>query len=537
MKNTKMFKVIALVGLMILGYSFTTVQDVHLSEKEKSQVLKENKQLIYTLFDSISYKSLDLIMRDRAFKNNSEAIPDLRDVTLDSIHLQFNSFDQSDKNIDSLQNYTKRFIKLRNQYSVSVFYSNEQFGDSLNTILKTNLISKSVIKHKGNEVPYIELINKIQRYIEFTKDSFKIIENRSEQLQNKNNKSANLLDTVLEEENREKSTSNFESVIKKYNWMLLIILIISLVLNGLLAFLFFRVKRKSNKNKDLAHIDDAPNTSEMNQKLIDIQKIETIINRRCQNYISRLNHQYNKDCVSSLSNTWKFLKKELLQEIRSNQFSDTDKLQKFLDHELENRVINLEEKLRTCNDKDNAERKIKQEIVAQNFILEYVSYNAVSPEKISNIVDHSVRNLIQELPDTITNHDLSNKIEDVKKHILNSINKTIRENLILYFPFTDDKGQLSDDKKSKIKKRDSALQLIMDPNDSSKATFRLLYDYSDMMQAGIQSYDIFLLPICNLTSENFNRTGSEIKQIGEDGQMQLVANQWEVVKKIMIKII
>jgi hypothetical protein len=58
-----------------------------------------------------------------------------------------------------------------------------------------------------------------------------------------------------------------------------------------------------------------------------------------------------------------------------------------------------------------------------------------------------------------------------------------------------------------------------------------------MMQAGIMSYDSFLIPICELTSDNFNSTGTTIEQIGLDGTMELENGIWKVKNKLPIKVI
>jgi hypothetical protein len=58
-----------------------------------------------------------------------------------------------------------------------------------------------------------------------------------------------------------------------------------------------------------------------------------------------------------------------------------------------------------------------------------------------------------------------------------------------------------------------------------------------MMQAGIMSYDSFIVPICELKSEDFNSTGTKIEQTGDDGSMELEDGYWKVKNKLPIKVI
>ncbi len=82
------------------------------------------------------------------------------------------------------------------------------------------------------------------------------------------------------------------------------------------------------------------------------------------------------------------------------------------------------------------------------------------------------------------------------------------------------------------------MQLSLSPDDITKATFHLLLDQEQMMQAGIMSYDSLLLPICELKPENFNSTGTRIEEIGtQGGTMILEDGKWRVKDKLPIKIV
>ncbi|WP_298547141.1 hypothetical protein [uncultured Aquimarina sp.] len=502
-----------------------------IGQTNSNEVIDENKQLIEKLFDSIAYKSLHLVMKDRAFENNQNAIPNLRNVKLDSMLSIFNAFDRTDRNIDSLYSYTERFIKLRKQYIESDFLSKKEFTDSLEAILSTSLISKSIIKNKGNEQPYKKLISKIKEQITLAINNFKITKIDDEKIENEDEQVQNISTIIPDEKEKPTSKQGFETIIKDYSTILLIILIISLVLNIFLGILFFKIKKRlAATNTNFLDI------SETTTDNLSAEEIEEITKEASASWIAEFTAAYPSDCIATIKDTLEKSKSELIENIQSNRFSSKRELQKSIDQKLKNSTISLEASLKQCNDRKQATTKIEQELQSHSFISTQVS-ETISSEEIHTLIERSKRNLIHELPPTINNDQLSRHITEIKMNINLEIEKRVRENLTVYFPFTNGEGAVAADKKSKIKERDSALQFIINPNDTSRATFSLLYDYPDMMQAGIQSYDIFLLPICNLTSENFNRNGTTIEQIGGDGEMTLEGNQWKVVNKVTIKII
>ncbi len=142
-----------------------------------------------------------------------------------------------------------------------------------------------------------------------------------------------------------------------------------------------------------------------------------------------------------------------------------------------------------------------------------------------------------ELPNAIDKSKLSIRTDSLKNDIDMVLQKMVQDNLVYYFACADMNGRLNDTKKTKSIERDSAIKLSINPEDITKATFRLLLEKDDMMQAGIMSYDSFLIPICELTSDNFNSTGTTIEQIGADGTMELENSIWKVKNKLPIKVI
>ena len=144
---------------------------------------------------------------------------------------------------------------------------------------------------------------------------------------------------------------------------------------------------------------------------------------------------------------------------------------------------------------------------------------------------------ITSLKQTNNLKELTLIIDQVKEKINTLLKQLELQNSVFYFPFADAKGELDHLKKCKEKQRDSAIILTLDPANLTRASYKLLYNKIDMMQAAIMSYDSLLIPICELKSENFNSAGTQIIQIGPDGVMNLENNQWIVSQKLSIKVI
>ncbi|MHA7056776.1 hypothetical protein ACWGOQ_0006120 [Aquimarina sp. M1] len=514
MKKNIQIKQFSLLILLLLN-CYTLI-----GQSTTNEVTEVNKELIEKLFDSIGYRSIYLVLKDRVYESDTTEADKIKGLKLDDFSSELRW--DGEKRVKS---FVEEFIKIKQNYLDYEYTSEQEFKKEINSFTASNFFKDSIITlKKENDKRYLKLKSEIQQDIELATNNFKVLEINPDRL--------DTLPTLIPEEKKQpESTQGFGTIIKDYSAILLIILIISLVLNILLGILFFRIKKRSTVTDTT--ISDI---SETTTNTISIREIERITKEQYTKWINTLSSTYTNDCVSSIRNKLDIFKSKLLLDAASNQFFAKDELQIFIEQRLKNDTITFETQLKKCNDRQQAKEKVEQEIQSQSFI-PILDSEAISTEEIHIITDRSKRNLINELPITINDDELLNSISEIKQHIELEIAKRIRDNLRVYFPFADDQGTLSDDKKSKIKERDSAIQLIIDPNDTSRGTFSLLYDYPDMMQAGIQSYDVFLLPICNLSSENFNRTGTTIEQIGEDGEMQLEGNQWKVIKKLTIKII
>ncbi|WP_299243792.1 hypothetical protein [uncultured Aquimarina sp.] len=516
-KKIRIQSFLFMVFLLMNGYMIGQTSD-------SSDVINENKLLIYKLFNSIGYRSIDLVLIDRVYIKNPDAKPDIEGVVLDSLSSMLT--DQS-QDIENVKKYIDQFIVLRDQYLDESAITNSSSKDSLKNILESDVIINSIIKSNGEKSLYVEFIDITTKEIEQTQNKLLSIK----EVEVENSKIDHHQPETTLKIKQPVSVQGFETIIKDYSAILLVVLVVSLVLNILLEILFFKLKKRSTLVDNT--ISNIPETKTNN---LSTQEIEKVVKETHNTWISDLTSSYNTNCIATVQDHLEKSKSELLLGLQSNQFSSRQELQTSINQRFKNDTISLETLLRQCNDRKQATEKIEQELQFHSFIPKQVG-ETVSIEEIRTIMDRYKRNLVQELPITINNEELSNRITETKQYIFLAIEQRTRENLTVYFPFTDAQGMVLDDKKSKIRERDSAIQFIIDPNYTSRATFSLLYDYPDMMQAAIQSYDVFLLPICNLTSENFNRNGTVIEQLGDDGEMKLEGNQWKIVKKVTIKII
>ncbi len=499
-----------------------------IGQTNSNEVIDENKQLIEKLFDSIGYRSIYLVLKDRVYESdttNADKIKGLKLVDFPS-ELKWDG----EKRVKS---FVEEFLRIKKHYIDQEYTSKQEFKETMNSFITSSFFKDSIITSKKvTDKRYIQLKSNIKQDIEHAASNFNLSEIKDKVLKQENNQSKKLIKIIPEAEKKPASTQGFETIIKDYSAILLIILIISLALNILLGILLFRTKKSIVSSTD--HSIEV--VSETTPNSLSIQEIKEITKKTYASWIADFTSAYTSDCIATIKDTLEKSKSELLENVQSNRFSSKHELQTSINQKLKNSTISLEASLKKCNDRQQAKEKIEQELQSHSFIPKHVN-ETISSEEIHTLIERSKRNLISELPVTISNDELSIHITETKLNINLEMEKKVQENLTVYFPFTNAEGAIADDKKSKIKERDSALQFIIDPNDTSRATFSLLYDYPDMMQAAIQSYDIFLLPVCNLSSENFNRNGIAIEQIGEDGEMQLEGNQWKIVKKITIKII
>ncbi|NAS31984.1 hypothetical protein GTQ40_13440 [Flavobacteriaceae bacterium R38] len=495
----------------------------------KSEVSFYNKSLITTLFDSVSKKSINLVLKDRVYPKNQGNIPSLENTTLDSINTKFKD---DNEHIDSVKAYINRFIQLRSTLLNEDLVSKENFNLITDSILKSDVYKNHILKEWAQDSLYISLSNNIQSDILIT--------------QNKHRKILSLEDWKLKEriENQpqevnpisEEDSSGFTFYLKKYSLLLFIVFFISFLVNILLSSYINKLKQKNIDLKQEIELNKKESIKPISKKVPEVELTNQDLDKEFQELETILNNKFHRDCVNTQQKQLVLDKEQLLDDAKLKKFSNQEELRQFLSKKMQEIRSTLEQEIKQYVDKTNAENKINNTVDAQHFISKFSS-PIISSEDIISKVKRLNQNLVDEIPRVILIDDLNNRIDKHIHDVENVIEKLIEENSLLYFPFADARGTLSDDKKSKTRELDSAIKLTLSPNNNQSARFQLIYDYTEMMQAGIQSYDVLLLPICNLKNEHFNRSGTQIVQLGEDGEMVLENGRWSVTKKLSIKVI
>ncbi|MFC4633590.1 hypothetical protein ACFO3O_06705 [Dokdonia ponticola] len=523
-------------------------EEKELSEEEKFKrdsirLVERKKELIIKFYDSIGYKMIDLILKNRVYETNPDQRPNVKDIGL-------NNFNSKLKE-EAVKSYAKSLIKHRD-----ILLSN-LIEDTIYKRLDTILISRFYVdtivgedkdgKDRGSIDLYVKLHDEIQASIDTLKNNIEVLDLKDDQKPHENQVKEGNAKTALSQDSVEDNTIPLIESIKSQGILFLILFLASIVFN-IIQYIIYRKKSKqrngelsqakdkltSNETKQGKNSDDSfkPKPSQLSAHIVR-NKIESAYQTMRKTLLQR----YHRDCVGVQEVTYNTLLSDTLTEAQSKRFTSEQELASYISNPLDKHRMLLESDIKECIPQDLAIQQIHTSVTAESFLSRINT--AIIPESdVRSKVQSLKQNLIDELPLTTTQEVLSGIIQDYKINIETHLTKMLQENLVFYFPFADVRGALSDEKKSKTKARDSALQLLLSPDDITKAAFHLLLDQEQMMQAGIMSYDSLLLPICELKPENFNSSGTRIEEIGtQGGKMVLEDGKWRVKDKLPIKII
>lgn len=501
----------------------------------KMETESSNQQLTINLFDSIAFSTLDLILEKRAYEENPDSRPSLKGYGLDAMEQQLV---EKNPNIDSVKKYILRLKGLR-EHLFGDIQSKSDFIKATDTLLDTPMYRDSILK-KSDSI-YTQHIATLKAGLVNFKEQFKEIAPKK-QWQNNN------AEELKAEHHEQFTASNGKDVsfldqLKEKSLLLFWLLAGSMLLNTVLCILLFR-KRKVEKIANKTLYKATPPTLGNQQETIKItpvvnlpeKEVAHLVTSEFEQFKKSLEKRFHKDCVATQDTPLNALKLELLNDSKDQKFKDADTLKSFIEKFVSAKKSAFEENIEKFVPNTVARQRFDQALDSESIVNDTV-FNLISPDEIRTKVNQFKRNYLEELLGAIRKTDLDQDIIRIKKEIDAFIDRRVKENSQMYFPFADANGMVSDDKKSKEQERESAIKLTLHPNDTTKASFQLLYDYKEMMLGGIQSYDVLLMPICNLKAENFNRNGTKIQQLGDDGEMELLDGKWNVSKKLDIKII
>ncbi len=495
----------------------------------KADVVKKNKALLNTLFDSVAYRSIDLVLRDRVYPTNLERIPPLKNVSLNNMA---SKLVDKGKDIDSVKKYIIRFINLRETSFNKGLSSSIAFSKAANDILASDVFKKNIVKEKDTVAEYRNLSEQIKLAIKTAQKQYELRLTKSKWAEKEGAYIENKLKSNQQSKNE--LVKDSDSILENNNIWLLVLLGVSLLANLLLGTLWFRNRKKTRKAK----VEESDVILEEEQESVPITSLTPLevsdyISQAFKKLQAHLAVKYYPDCVATQIDELKSYELIISEKSKSQQFKEIHELEQFVSPLIKKYEVQLAQKLAQIVDKHSARQQFELKLDTDNFVLKYAS-SIISEEEIRSKVMTLKKRFYDEMPKVISKSDLEIESRGLRESIVMAIEKMITENSQLYFPYADTQGILYDDKKSKEKERDSAIKLTLDPKDKTRATFQLLYEYSDMMLAGIQSYDILLLPICDLKSEDFDRNGTKIAQNGRDGEMILDDGKWMLKTKLAI---
>ncbi|MFS4469587.1 hypothetical protein [Maribacter sp. 2210JD10-5] len=497
----------------------------------KADVVKKNKILLNKLFDSVAYRSIDLVLRDRAYESKPNEAPKLKGITLGEMKSKIKG---SSENDNAIRNYIDKFIALKKDFSKRGLSEKRLFKNQTNRIVKSEVYLQNIVKDNVKDSLYIDLTTRIEGFIKTSQEKFETIIPKNTWLKKHNAHIEKKFITYQQSKNE--LVKDSDSILKNNNTWLLVLLAVSLLANLLLGVLWFR-NRKKIRNTKVQESDVILEEEEESVPDTSLTPLEVsdYVSQTFKKLQANLATNYHPDCVATQSQEFKSYELIISQKSKSQQFKEIHELEQFVSPLIKNYEGQLAQKLVQIVDKHSARQLFERQLDTENFVLKYAS-SIISEEEIRSKVMTLKKRFYDEIPKVISKSDLEIESQGLRESIVMAIEKMITENGQLFFPYADTKGILYDDKKSKEKERDSAIKLTLDPKDKTRATFQLLYEYSDMMLAGIQSYDILLLPICDLKSEDFDRNGTKISQNGKDGEMILDDGKWILKTKLAIKI-
>jgi len=547
LKRRAQYVFFSLAILLLVFYGCENNSDSNQYDSEETKRAKADslrrlqKKEIAAFYDKIGYQIINLILEDRVYVSNAEQKPNLEKLPLDSFSLRIDTSSESGKNVNL---YTKRLIEFKKN-AVELYNKDsivEVFERYTDSFLRSEFFNNTLI---GVDSKTKESRITIPEYASL-KEGIDVRLLRTKEALGNNKKALEKITTEKDNSHQNGETSE-ESLLSRLYLLWFILFIVSL-LGNIFQFIRSRKKSEAKEKEDVQpepiSVKAIPYDNEGGEPLNpEMPKVELSPSERDRISKEKLHKTFevifkdhHTDCVESIADDVNHVTQEITEDVESKSFDDEEDLIQYIDSIFRRNKENIEEKLADCIAKEEVVKRINAIIILQNFTDE-INTELVSKEDIQTKINQFKQTLFESLDKVQSRGQIQSQIENLNKDIMMDLQKMAKENLVYYFPFANASGAIDEHKKTKIIERDSAIELSIDPNDTSKATFRLLYQKSDMMQAGIMSYDSLLLPICELKKEDFNSMGTTIAQIGEDGSMELKDGFWKVKTKLSIKVV
>lgn len=502
----------------------------------ESRNFEENKKYVSAFYDETGYEIIHLILEERVYKTNDNP-RNLRGVPLE----EFPGLLNDTVNELKVKLYAERLIDFKNINIAALTLENlaVNFKEGKDELIASSFYRETIYPDSGSLVPYKELDQKIDSIYNNTfvklksNPAFVLASNSSTE----NLQKARIISKIPAEGNVIDQLVRF---IKKYNVWIFGLLLVSMLFHVLQYILLKKEQRKHQKLRDrssqrMVSIGDT-NSSKPKDFILKSSDVKKTINDRYAQLKSSIAVQHHKACLAAVSEEFENLKSATIYEAASRVFNSKESLRQFIDERIKKDTAQITISIDEYTDKAEATRLLNGTLRLENFAKAY-NPNIISEDEITQKIDQIKQMALSELPPAIKTTDLDIRIDALKSEVTTKLNQIIQDSLVYYFAFADAEGSLQDAKKTKQIERDSAIKLTINPQDITRATFVLLTEREDMMRAAIMSYDSLLIPICELTSDNFNSKGTSIQQLEENGSMELENGLWTVKRKLLIKVI
>lgn len=516
---------------------------IYLGDKEpipakqtKTEGSKEmtKKERIHKLFDDILLVTLD----PNSFKDSVNINP-LLSGGLEKFPLDTLKNKKAKVYVERLKELKKRNVDtLESQNRDSVFTS------QLNTFFKDSI--------------YKDYHNSQRSSIDSTKVDSSYYPNKINEIK------ALMWDTSVELNNLEEEPKpTYQQILEKI-W-LLVLLIVSIAVN---IFQWIRQKIKDRQSKKLEEeqveesrqddvvekafdneldtieetetkqhaVETVPVEEEPKPKKLSSEKVGLLIKDKYTKHVQSVKSNYHQDCLEIITSEGEEEYTIKIKELTKKEYENEQEVFNALKPLLNQHKAFLKKQLDNCVSREQVKLRIQERINVERF-LQSINTKLLSNDDIKSQIEIAFQNAFVDLPPTYTKSELEDKIIEIGSGISKALKKKETEKLTCYYPFSDTKGVLHENKKSSQETKESAIKLMIDPDNLKKARFTLVYDNKPVMKAGIMTYDKILMPICSIQKEGFNRMGTRIVQNGGDGVMEFENGAWKVKEKLLIKVL
>lgn len=526
---TKIYNTFLLLGCIVLmscndvteqeQQAVTTVSNVD-NDYTKSQAFKDNKQLIKTYYDTIGYHIIDVILKDRVYEKQPEKRPKLDKIPLDHIPDSLSKPSEA-----KVKLYAQRLINFRSNVALNHNdNTTKKFTDAVDTLLKSSFFKDTIItKNKENDSIYLAL----QKGILSEKDRvLNVIAENNERIDE-------VAQITIPNDHLDTNTESNQ--LKDYYWLWIVLLALCIVLMFLQRF-FYKSNIKKLKQKRITKPSNNLQDFQMNPRRLNSSEVHNIITDYIKKLKATLVSQMGMDFSVIIEERLNKLTSDVSQAAAHKTFDSKETLSSFLQSYLDAPINNLKIEMGEYVTKETALSIFNSKFQIENIIAQ-LNTTLISEDEIQENIQTLKEACLAEYTFPLKKSEYTLQLEEIRQRLHDKLLAMIQNRSIVYFPFSNPEGLLNDTKRSTTIQRDSAIKLTLDSNDTSQATFTLLYEKSEMMKAGIMSYDALLLPICEFKSSDFNSRGTTIQQIGPDGTMFLEDGYWKVNNKLKIKVI